>query len=91
MCANKAPYLSQNLAKTGLSGYVKAQLLLRYYADYYKIPLRLLQNSARTRTVSWIRTEIGNHLAAETDLSLAEIAQLIGRKRYRRPTNEKGK
>ncbi len=91
MCAIRARKVREMLAGTGGFDYDKACFILGFYTHKAGITPRFLRDSPKTRTISQLRDEIGEILAKETNLSLREIGEFIGRKHFRRPTNEKGK
>lgn len=76
--------LVQNRRGTGDQTMLKARIIHRYCCAMHDIRPAELQKAPRTRTWNAIRREIGATLRAETDLSLTEIGQLIGVKKYRR-------
>lgn len=86
---------AQNLGKiwvkTGADHLHNAEIILRFYCDNAGITPRYLRDATKTRTISALRDTIGKHLCYETNLSLDEIGRLIGRKQFRRPTNDKEK
>lgn len=91
MSVNNRENLGKIWVKTGVDHLQNAEKILRFYCDNAGITPKYLRDSPKTRTISALRTQIGIHLYYETTLSLDEIGKLIGRKDFRRPTNEKGK
>ena len=89
MCVIKARKVRVMLAGTGGFDYDKACFIIGFYTHKAGITPRFLRDSAKTRAISALRDEIGKILAEETNLSLREIGEFIGRKHYRRPTNKK--
>lgn len=58
--------------------------ILVLLCEKHGITAKELRKLPRTRTFSAIRRDIADTLSEETDLSLNEIAYLVGRKYYRR-------
>ena len=91
MCAIRARKVREMLGGTGGSDYEKAGFIVAFYAHKAGISPGKLRDSAKTPTISRIRDDIGKILATETNLSLREIGEFIGRRHYRRPPSENGK
>lgn len=88
MYSNKARKVREKLERTGVSDYEKAEIILRLFTQKAGINPSKLRLSPKTPTICRLRDDIGEILATETNLSLREIGELIGRRHFRRKANE---
>lgn len=68
----------------------KAEFIIRAACLHAGIPVSVLREGRRTKTLAHIRQDIATELRKETTLSWAEIGMLIGRARTYRGRRKKG-
>lgn len=56
----------------------KAYAIMREECEWERIPVAMMRSGKRTRTILLVRQRICERLRCETDLSLVEIAQVVG-------------